>query len=102
MAASSGEPDVHAVLTANRPRIVKIRMVVIDLLLGLAVELASRLTVRNRIQRVPMNSRNFARLKKPIGKLTEAASAQTSSSRKLKEVLSKMVVVWFSVCLHYL
>jgi uncharacterized membrane protein len=40
-----------------------------------------------------MNNMNFARLKKPIGKPTDAANIQTSSSRKLRVVLNKMVVI---------
>lgn len=63
------------------------------LLFVLAVELAANLPLRNKNQMLPMNNMNFARLKKPIGKPTAAAKAQTSSSRKLKVVLSKMGVV---------
>ena len=93
LTASTCEPDVHAILAANSPRIVKIRMTVTDLLLVATVGLATGLCLRKKMKMTPTNNMNFARLKKPIGKLTAVASAQTSNSRKLKIVFSKMIVV---------
>lgn len=95
--ASTCEPDVHAVLAANAIRMIKIRMVVVDFCAVLAVELATNLPLRIKIKMAPINNMNFDRLKKPIGKATDAASVETRSSRKLKVVLSKMVVIVVAV-----
>ena len=91
--ASLCEPDVHAMLAANVARITKISIAVSGLLLTVTAELASGLKLRNKIMSVPTNNVNLAKLRKPIGRLTHAASAQTSRSRKLMNVLNKMVRV---------
>ena len=91
--ASTCEPDVHAMLAANAARIAKINIAVSGLLLTVTTELASGFELRNKIMSVPTNNVNLAKLTKPIGRLTDAASAQTSRSRKLMVVLNKIVRV---------
>ena len=103
LTASSCEPDVQAVLTANSPRIVKIRMAVVGFWAVLAVKRALGAARRIKMMTAPANNMNLARLTKPIGKPTDAAKAQTSNSRKLKVVLSKMGgASWFRASRHYL
>ena len=91
--ASTCEPDVQAMLAANAARITKINMAVSGLLITVTAELASGLELLNKIMSEPMNNVNLARLKKPMGRPTDATSAQTSSNRKLMVVLNKIVVM---------
>lgn len=91
--ASTCEPDVQTMLAANAARITKINMAVRGLLTTVTAELASGSELRNKIMSVPINRATFARLTNPIGRLTDAASAQTSSNRKLMVFLSKMELI---------
>ena len=91
--ASGFEPDVHNMLAANAARITKINIGVSRLLRTVGAELATGLKFCSKTISVPINRTTFARLTNPMGKLTAAASAQTSRSRELMVVLNKLVRV---------
>ena len=88
--ASVCEPEVQARLAAKVASIPKINTEVSGVLATAAPAIASVLLPRIKTISVPMNKVTLARLKKPIGRPTDAASAQTRSSRKLMFILIKM------------
>ena len=91
--ASACEPDVQNMLTANNASVTKINTVVSCLLMMEPAECTVGLKLPSKTISVPKNKTTFERLTNPIGKLTDAASAQTSSNRMLMVILNKIVVL---------
>lgn len=89
--ASSCEPDVQARLAAKAARIPKIIRAVDCLLNTEGAKSARGSFPRSKKINVPINNATLAKLRKPIGRPTDAASAQTSRSLKLMVFLNKIV-----------